>query len=249
MNTVFGQVREDLNNGLLVLFSGTPCQTAGLSSFVGKRLQDRLFLMDIVCHGVPGPFIWRDYLDYLEAKEGMRITAVNFRDKKRFGWRSHVESFLFANTYTNTFYTHIMLRRSCGECPYTNTHRPSDITVADFWGIENTSAADLGADNKGCSLILVNTDKGENWFEQVKGNMEYKAIPLEDCLQPQLCHPSILHPERIAFEKDYARLGFERTLKKYGLLGWKAEVKAFRRRLVGFVLGLLSVGLKQNVKK
>ena len=150
---------------------------------------------------------------------------------------------------TNTFYTHIMLRRSCGECPYTNTHRPSDITVADFWGIENTSAADLGADNKGCSWILVNTDKGENWFEQVKGNMEYKAIPLEDCLQPQLCHPSILHPERIAFEKDYARLGFERTLKKYGLLGWKAEVKAFRRRLVGFVLGLLSVGLKQNVKK
>ena len=60
--------------------------------------------------------------------------------------------------------------------------------MADFWGIENTSAADLGADNKGCSLILVNTDKGENWFEQVKGNMEYKAIPLEDCLQPQLCH-------------------------------------------------------------
>ena len=135
----------------------------------------------------------------------MRITAVNFRDKKRFGWRLRVESFLFANTYTYTFYTHIMLRRSCGECPYTNTRCPSDVTVVDFWGVEKTVAAALGADNKGCSLILLNTDKGKDWFEQARKSME--CMSLEDCLQPQLRHPSVLHPKRIAFEEDYARWG------------------------------------------
>lgn len=253
MNTIFRQVREDLRDGSLVLFSGTPCQTAGLASFIGKRLRDRLFLMDIVCHGVPAPFVWRDYLDYLEAKEGMRIMAVNFRDKKRFGWRSHVESFLFANTYTYTytytFYTHIMLRRSCGECPYTNTNRPSDVTVADFWGIEKTVAATLGADNKGCSLILLNTDKGKEWFEQARKSMECMAVPLEDCLQPQLRHPSVLHPKRIAFEEDYARLGFERALKKYGLLGWKAEIGACKKHIVRLLLDLLPVMVVQKLKK
>ena len=95
LNIVFRQVKDDLKMGLLVLFSGTPCQTAGLSSYIGGRLRDNLYLMDIVCHGVPGPFVWKDYLRYLEQKEKMSITAVNFRDKSKAGWRSHVESFIF----------------------------------------------------------------------------------------------------------------------------------------------------------
>lgn len=82
MNSVFKQVKQDLKDGLSVLFAGTPCQTAGLVSFIGSRLREHLYLMDIICHGVPAPYVWRDYLDYLEAKEEMKITAVNFRDKK-----------------------------------------------------------------------------------------------------------------------------------------------------------------------
>ena len=242
MGTIFSQVKEDLRKGLTVLFSGTPCQTSGLNSFVGKRLRNNLFLMDIVCHGVPGAFVWRDYLNYLERKEQRRITAVNFRDKK-FGWRAHVESFLFNNTYTYTytytFYTHIMLRHSCGECPYTNIHRPSDITVADFWGIENSIAASMGADNKGCSLVMVNTEKGHVWFNCIKDNMEYMQVSLEECLQPQLSYPSVLHPKRLEFEQDYGKFGFEKTMKMYGLMGWKAEMnhwkKYLKRVIVSFI--------------
>ena len=94
---IFRQVKRDLKDGLLVLFSGTPCQTAGLNAYIGKRLRERLFLVDIVCHGVPGPYLWRDYLAYLERKQGSPIVWVNFRDKQRFGWRAHKETFKFLN--------------------------------------------------------------------------------------------------------------------------------------------------------
>lgn len=92
---VFRQVKEDLKSGLTVLFSGTPCQTAGLNAYVGKKLRENLVLVDIVCHGVPGPFIWRDYIAYLEKKQGDEIVVVNFRDKELFGWKTHKESYIF----------------------------------------------------------------------------------------------------------------------------------------------------------
>ena len=97
MNTVFRQVKKDLRDGLTVLFSGTPCQTSGLHSYVGKHLRKNLFLVDIVCHGVPGPYLWRDYLNYLEKIQGSPIVWVNFRDKQKYGWRAHLESFIFKN--------------------------------------------------------------------------------------------------------------------------------------------------------
>ena len=97
LNTVFRQVKKDLKDGLTVLFSGTPCQTSGLASYVGKRLRENLYLVDIVCHGVPGPYLWRDYLAYLEKKQGSRICWVNFRDKQEYGWAAHRETFKFVN--------------------------------------------------------------------------------------------------------------------------------------------------------
>lgn len=94
---VFRQVKKDLKDGLIVLFSGTPCQTSGLASYVGRKLREKLFLVDIVCHGVPGPFVWQDYISYLEKKHGDRICYVNFRDKQEFGWKAHKETFKFVN--------------------------------------------------------------------------------------------------------------------------------------------------------
>lgn len=92
---VFHSVKEDLKNGLIVLFSGTPCQTAGLNAFVGRKLRQNLVLVDIVCHGVPGPYLWRDYLSYLEKKENSDVCYVNFRDKEEYGWKNHVETIKF----------------------------------------------------------------------------------------------------------------------------------------------------------
>lgn len=133
-------------------------------------------------------------------------------------------------TFTYTFYKHIMFRHSCGVCPYTNTRRPSDITLADFWGWEKTDPT-FNADDKGVSLVLINTEKGRKLFEAVKDNMNIIPVKLEDCLQPNLQHPSIIHPKRMAFERDYAQKGFEYVMKKYGDIGWRYQV----RRILGKV--------------
>lgn len=92
---IFRLVKKDLRDGLTVLFSGTPCQTSGLNSYVGSKLRENLILVDMICHGTPGPFVWRDYLKYLEEKQGDEIAWVNFRDKHEFGWRAHKETFKF----------------------------------------------------------------------------------------------------------------------------------------------------------
>lgn len=92
---VFRNVKEDLKAGCIVLFSGTACQTSGLNAYVGRRLRENLYLVDIVCHGVPSPYIWRDFIAYLEKKHGDEIVWVNFRDKQKFGWNAHHETFKF----------------------------------------------------------------------------------------------------------------------------------------------------------
>ena len=216
---VFRQVKKDLKDGLTVLFSGTPCQTAGLNAYISKKLREHLILVDIVCYGVPGPYLWRDYLAYLEKKQGDKICWVNFRDKQKYGWAAHHETFKFVNGgkmgFTYLFYQHIMFRQSCGKCHYTNMKRPSDITLADFWGWQKTDP-DINADDKGVSLVLINTEKGRELFEAVKDRMTVIPAKLENCLQPNLQHPSVIHPKRMAFERDYERKGFEYVMKKYG---------------------------------
>ena len=214
MGDVFSQVKKDLESGLLVLFSGTGCQVAGLSSFIGKRNRDRLFLVDIVCHGVPSPYIWRDYLNYLERQQKKKVTAVNFRDKKRFGWTAHQESFEFedsfvsSSVYTKLFYQHIMFRHSCGNCHFTNLKRPGDITIADFWGWEKDNP-DFNSDDKGANLVLVNTEKGKKLFEDAQSELDIIGASREAYLQPNLQHPSVIHKKRELFEKDYIEKGFD----------------------------------------
>ena len=97
LGDVFRQVKKDLKEGKIVMFSGTPCQTSGLNAYIGKKLRANLYLVDIVCHGVPSPYLWRDYIAYLEKKQGDTICWVNFRDKQEFGWAAHRETFKFIN--------------------------------------------------------------------------------------------------------------------------------------------------------
>lgn len=231
---VFRMVKQDLKNGLTVLFSGTPCQTSGLNSYVGKKLREYLVLIDIVCHGVPGPYIWRNYLAYLEKKQGDTITMVNFRDKEVFGWKAHRETFKFRMggggdkmNFTYVFYQHIMFRHSCGKCHFCNTTRPSDITIADFWGWEKTDP-NINKDNKGVSLVLVNTPKGREIYEAVKDKLDTIPAELENCLQPNLQHPSVIHPKRMDFERDYVKHGFKYVMNKYGNTGWRYKMRPAR---------------------
>ena len=233
LGETFLNVKKDLQNGLDVMFSGTPCQTAGLNAFVGQKLRRNLYLIDVICHGVASPSIWQDYLTYLEKKEKDKLVSVNFRDKIIFGWSGlHKESFVFEQkglkTYNYTFYNSYMLRRSCHVCVFANTCRPSDVTLGDFWGWEKV-VPDFNADDKGISLVLCNTQKGLDLFNSVLSSLNVMSVKRADCLQPNLQCPTQKDFKRDTFEEDYKQCGFRFVMKKYGNIGIKYQVKRIQR--------------------
>ena len=243
MGQTYMQVGKDLQKEKMVLFSGTPCQVAGLHAYLDemKICKSKLYCCDLVCHGVPSPAIWKDYLQYIQNKYGKKIIEANFRDKE-FGWDSHCESFVLQNQkkkivskdYTDLFYQHIMFRPSCHNCPFANVRRPGDLTLADFWGIEKNDAS--FDDNRGVSLVLVSTKKGKELFDKAKNDLNFFECKIENCIQPTLVKPSDVSPRRDAFWKDYLEMDFELFLKKYTepltmLLKMKRTLKKVMYRL------------------
>lgn len=236
LNKVFRMIKTDLEEGRLVMFSGTPCQTSGLSSYIGPHKRNRLYLVDIVCHGVPAPSIWKDYLSYIEKKYRAKIISVNFRDKTELGWTAHMESFvlnsvkIYRQTFSNMFYKHIMFRPSCKVCHFANLVRPSDLTLADFWGWQNWNPS-LNIDDKGISLVLCNTEKGKQLFHDISTMATIEEVDIFKCLQPNLQHPSRFSTEYLQFEKDYKRFGFKYVARKYGDVGYKGMIVNFIRKV------------------
>lgn len=229
MRGVFRLVLKDLKEGRKVLFSGTPCQVDGLRSFIPSHMRERLLLVDIVCHGVPSPYIWRDYLSYQEGIHGGSVTEVEFRDKRLFGWKAHKESFVIGGrkysdiSYTHLFYEHVMFRESCHRCPYSCTQRCSDITLADFWGCQNV-LPDFNADDKGVSLVLCQTDKGDAVLKSCCDALEIREVGMSECLQPNLKRPSPAGKNRESFIRDYERRGLPYVMRRYGDKGWRYKV-------------------------
>lgn len=238
LGNTFKSVRRDLKDGLLVCFSGTPCQTSGLHSYLETSRTDskNLITIDIVCHGVPSPYVWRDYLAYVEKKYHGKATAVSFRDKVACGWTAHKESFIInekkvvSDTYTNLFYKHIMFRHSCQVCHYTNMARPSDITIADFWGWEKVNA-DFNKDDKGVSLVFLNSTKGKLLFDKIKNYIDYIKTELNLALQPNLKQPSAVSLLRMDFERNYKLKGFKYVLRKYGRTDKSNKIVEFIRKI------------------
>lgn len=234
----FKQVKTDLQDDKFVLYSGTACQIAGLKSYIPQKLHEKLFLVDIVCHGVPSPYIWKDYLKKAEQTYGP-ITSVSFRDKSKLGWKAHKESLTFQNgqtrifeKYTDLFFQHVMLRQSCAVCHFANLKHPSDITIADFWGWEKTDG-NINKDDKGISLLLVNTPKGSNLLENSRDDLIIFPADLEKCLQPNLLRPSPMHPKRKQFEKDYLEKGYTYVSHRYSNEFILTKAKRFLRRNLG----------------
>ncbi len=235
MRGVMASIKQDLTKGRTVLFSGTACQCAGVRSYIGKQLSTNLILVDIICHGVPAPYVWRDYIAWSEKRYGGEVEDAVFRNKKQFGWRSHRESFRIgkrwyhADAYTYLFYNHYMLRESCYACPYTNTRHPSDITIADMWGLDESFHPML-ADNKGCSCMMINTEKGKHLYEQATHTMEIIKLQMEGFTQPNLQKPSWRNPHRNEFEQDFSNHGFAAVLHKYGNVSFRYKINKWRQK-------------------
>lgn len=221
MFDVFEAIKTDLNQGRWVLFSGTGCQVDAVASYCRNLNCDKLLLLDIVCHGVPSSRVWSDYLDYLEEKHGKKIVSVDFRDKKNFGWNAHKETVVFeddssysGNIFTKLFYSHNIIRKCCFDCPYKNLHRVGDISIADCWGVAQHYAE--FDDDKGVSLVMVNTEKGKQFFEQLS-DTEYIEVEINKLLQPPLKENWPVPVEYDRFWRYYRRHPFEKTVKQFVL--------------------------------
>lgn len=217
---IYSSVNVDLNEGKLVLFSGTPCQVSGLYGFLRGNHPTNLLTMDIVCHGVASPRIFQDYIKFIENRYNGKVVSFDFRDKK-YGWNQHFETFKIngricnRNNYTSLFYSNRCMRPSCGSCNFTSYKRCSDITLADFWGLKQSTVSDFD-DNKGVSAVLINTIAGQKLFNHFKGEMQTIEVNKEMCSQPQLHTPSVVPNDRDLFWKLYSSKGIIAIMKKYG---------------------------------
>lgn len=233
LGDIFVRIKNDIRSGVQVMFTGTPCQCAGLSSFLGP-VRDKALIVDIICHGVPSPLFWKSYLSWQEGRVGSKVTDVEFRDKS-FGWKSHKETLIFEDgtKVSSDAYAYIFnkcyLRKSCGSCPYTNLNRVSDLTIADLW-IGKNPLPSFALDNRGCSLVLCNTPKGMDFFGQVSDRGYIQPVKKDVYMQPQLKAPSVLPASQDKFDRDLPARGIDYVLKKYGNVGWRYKITSLPLR-------------------
>jgi len=205
-----------------VLFSGTPCQVDGLYRYLGGR-PENLTTCDLVCHGVPSPGVWEDMARSLEARRQQPLQAVRFRNKVA-GWKdSHFTAVygdgtvdtapLFRTEYGRAFGRALFLRPSCYRCPYASMTRVGDLTLGDFWGLRPDELPDQ--QEKGISLLLVNTPHGSHIFDQLP--LAKQPFPPERAIagNPRLASPIPLPPERTAFFAAYALEPFDQVRREF----------------------------------
>lgn len=221
LNNSFSVVKQHLDDGKTVLFTGTPCQIEGLLSYLRKPY-DNLITMDFVCHGVPAPNVWEYYKAYIQRQYKSPITDINFRDKS-LGWKNYSVRFALENgsvycnsfkndPYMKAFLANMDLREACYDCKFKSTKHKSDITVADYWGIDKIKP-ELD-DDKGLSLLLVNTEKGNTLLENVKNKLTLTKTDIEEAFpyNPCIIKPVYVHNFRQYFLCSYNKYDFEKIV-------------------------------------
>lgn len=245
-----------LDLGRTVMFSGTPCQISGLYSFLETETYSNLVTIDLICHGVPSPKVWNKYVAFRQKKAKSEIQRIAFRNKFE-GWKRFSVSFqykdnteyrknLLEDLYMRVFLKDICLRPSCYSCRFKSLSRKSDITLADFWGIENILPE--MDDDKGTSLVFVNSEKGQEIFNRISKHMKFKEVDIYEAIKynPAAIKSAYENPKRSDFFKDIEILEFDQLIKKHvsdvPYVQLKNKVKSIIRLL------LIKVGLFKAVK-
>lgn len=243
MGDCFSEALNDLHEGRLVLFTGTPCQIAGIKKLTGNP--SSLITAEIICHGTPSPMLFKQYLEFIQNVRNQKVIGYEHRPKNE-GWR-HSERAFFENseecdtrlleTWKRLFYSNLFLRPSCARCPFAKMPREADITIGDYWGISDTDVASF-SDNLGVSLILVNSEKGSQFFDNV--TIDSKSSTFADALtkNPNLIGPSKVTGDRKAAWSYYRSHGFSELVKHY----------RFYRSLPRWIAGRAKYHLSQALK-
>ena len=233
---VYKKVKEELLKGRLVAFCGSPCQIEGLYSFLGKEY-DNLFTMDFICRGMNSPKAYKSWLDEVEKEKGSTVVKVWFKYKDG-GWKTSPKRTRVdfndgtfkvfegeKNLYMNGYLTsNLYIRPCCGDCQFKGVPRKSDVTFADFWGIEKELD-----DDKGTSMLLVNSEKGKEFFSRVRDNMEVYKKDFDTIFAGNpMFSGSVEVPKKAHdFLVDLDNLTFSECLKKYG--GYPVPIPLWRK--------------------
>lgn len=221
MDDAIRRVKADLDAGIPVFFTGTPCQTDGLRRALGDP--EGLLTCNFICHGVPSPRLFFDHVRHLEAVCREKIVAYRHRGKIH-GWHEHNECVTFENgrreyqtkrsqNHKDLFCGHYIIRKSCETCPYAGHPGAADLTIGDFWGIERfLPKLD---DNRGVSAVIVNTARGAALLEEAQEALSLHAVAVADILRGNHNKPTEANPRRAEFWADYAAHGYDYCRKRY----------------------------------
>lgn len=227
LGTIFQEIKRDIENEKNVLFTGTPCQNAGLRGYMGgSTYSENLYLCDLICHSIPSPLVWEDYKRLLEKEHGGILTDIHFRSKIIDWTRENSnKSFLYKTsssdeTYNDERYYQLFFglktitRPACANCKFTDIHRASDITIADYWGIEKYAPEWM--DTMGVSVLLINTKKGQELLDSMNDSMHYEKRPAQESLNEQmrLSEPVEFPDYRSQFWEDYQEYGFDYIIEQ-----------------------------------
>ncbi|MGN0335136.1 MAG: Coenzyme F420 hydrogenase/dehydrogenase, beta subunit C-terminal domain [Lachnospiraceae bacterium] len=245
LGTAYSHTKNLLDSGRKVLFSGMPCQVAGLKSWLKKDYVG-LLTVDLVCHGVPSAAMFQDYLAVESQRTGYIIEDFRFRDKGNEGYNARmiysdqgkqcsVRVPSNKSSYYELFLHGEIFRENCYHCPYANAHHPADLTIGDYWGIEQEHPSYLTPDGTldqkaGISMVMVNTAKGAEAFETYKDAFWYYPSTFE-CVSKhneQLNHPSSPGSHREELLRLYQKKGYRAVERWY----WKQRHRANRKEWV-----------------
>lgn len=220
----YKQSKQELENGRKVLFTGTPCQIEGLYTYLGKDYE-KLYTQDLICHGVPSAKVWRKYIEYREKQDSGKIKKISFRNKYNKGWNNYQTCFEYEDKqisidhhedlYMRLFLSDMVLRPSCYSCKFKKKHRRSDITLADFWGIDEILPK--MNDEKGTSLVLVNSKKGQELFKHINENVYIEKVDFEEAIfhnKSMYQSPSI-EKQNLEIYHDIERLDMDGIVKNF----------------------------------
>lgn len=241
IGNVYCEAKAALQNGQLVLFTGTPCQIGGLKAFLGKEYSN-LYTQDLICHGVPSAMVWHEYLRYLNKKYEADISYIFFRDKSK-SWKKYsvvvrfvggreLEEPFTENLYMRAFLHNLSLRPSCHNCRFKGIDRVSDITLADFWGIENVSPQ--MDDDKGTSLVMVYSTQGGKLLDAVTEKLLVQKADLQAAIYENrsAVYSSPQAKERAVFFSRLSALSFDKNVKKATTPHLFVRIKSILRRAV-----------------
>ena len=246
----FIQVRDYLKNDRMVLFSGTPCQIEGLRGFLHYKNYDNLILVDLVCHGIPSPGIFKKYIDMQKEVIGGNFTNVLFRDKY-YGY--HYSSFSIynqereknyhkgvdTNAYLRAFVNNYSLRPSCYDCRFKKRYRHSDFTLWDCYITEKFTQT---LDSKGTTSLLVQTGKANKAFDEITDMIKYVSVNPDNMVAEEkaMVQSAPVNPQRELFFADYKTMPAQDFFKKWFPITWKVRINSFAR-LTCHKLGIYNI--------